>query len=136
MKSGNPPIYVSERGDIVKLNFSPQVGHEQAGYRPALILSPTRYNQISSLALMCPITNQSKGWSFEVALSEGMQTTEVVLSDQLKSSEGMQTTGVVLSDQLKSFDWRSRQVKFVERVSDEFVLEVLAKVETLLSFTL
>ncbi len=119
MKSGNPSIYVPERGDIVKLNFSPQIGHEQAGYRPALILSPARYNQISSLALMCPITNQSKGWSFEVEISEGMQT-----------------TGVVLSDQVKSFDWRSRQVKFVERVTDELVEEVLAKVETLLSFTM
>jgi mRNA interferase MazF len=117
MKSGSPSIYVPDRGDIVKLNFSPQEGHEQAGYRPALILSPARYNKLSSLALMCPITNQSKGWRFEVELAEEMQT-----------------TGVILSDQVKSFDWRSRQVKFVERVPDKLVQEVLAKIETLLSF--
>jgi mRNA interferase MazF len=117
MKSGNRSTYVPDRGDIVKLNFSPQEGHEQAGYRPALILSPARYNQLSSLALMCPITNQSKGWRFEVELSEKLQT-----------------TGMVLSDQVKSFDWRARQVNFVERVSDELVEEVLAKIETLLSF--
>jgi mRNA interferase MazF len=117
MKSGNSPLYIPDRGDIVKLNFSPQAGHEQAGYRPALILSPARYNRLSSLALMCPITNQSKGWRFEVELSEEMQT-----------------TGVVLSDQVKSFDWRARQVKFIERVPDEFGQEVLAKIDTLLSF--
>jgi mRNA interferase MazF len=118
MKSGKPSTYTPDRGDIVKLNFSPQEGHEQAGYRPALILSPARYNQISSLALMCPITNQSKGWRFEVELDEQMHT-----------------TGVVLSDRLKSFDWRARQVKFVERAPDELVEEVLAKIDTLLSFS-
>ncbi len=115
MKAGNPSSYIPDRGDIVKLNFSPQEGHEQAGYRPALILSPARYNKISSLALMCPITSQSKGFRFEVALTEELQT-----------------TGVILSDQVKSFDWRARQVKFVERVSEELVEEVLAKIETLL----
>lgn len=118
MKSGNPSIYIPDRGDIVKLNFSPQEGHEQAGDRPALILSPARYNKLSSLALMCPITNQSKGWRFEVELSEEIQI-----------------TGVVLSDQVKSFDWRARQVKFVERVPDELVEEVMAKIETLLTFS-
>ena len=116
MKSGEPSRYVPNRGDIVKLNFSPHEGHEQAGYRPALILSPARYNQLSSLALMCPITNQSKGFRFEVALVEGMQT-----------------TGVILSDQIKSFDWRARQVKFVEKAPDDLVEEVLSKLETLLS---
>ncbi len=118
MKSGNSSVYIPDRGDIVKLNFSPQEGHEQAGYRPALILSPSRYNKLSSLALMCPITNQSKGFRFEVALIEEMQT-----------------TGVVLSDQVKSFDWRARQVKFIERVPEELVEEVLSKIETLLRFS-
>lgn len=108
--------YIPDRGDVVKLNFSPQEGHEQAGYRPALILSPVRYNALSSLALMCPITNQSKGFSFESRLLEGMKT-----------------TGVVLSDQVKSFDWRARQVKFVEKAPAELVEEVLAKIEALLS---
>lgn len=116
MKSGRSPGYVPDRGDIVKLNFSPQSGHEQAGYRPALILSPAAYNKLSSLALMCPITNQVKGYQFEVALTEEMET-----------------TGVVLSDQVKSFDWRARQAKFIEKAPIDVVEEVLAKVEALLS---
>jgi mRNA interferase MazF len=115
MKSGKQAQYVPDRGDIVKLNFSPQEGHEQAGYHPALILSPARYNKLSSLALMCPITNQSKGFRFEVVLEE------------------RRTTGVVLSDQVKSFDWRARQVKFIEKAPDYLVEEVLAKIETLLT---
>lgn len=116
MKSGSSSRYVPERGDIVKLNFSPQQGHEQAGYRPALILSPSKYNALTSLALMCPITNQSKGFLFEAALIEGMKT-----------------TGVVLSDQVKSFDWRAREVKFIEKAPVSLVEEVLAKTEALLS---
>lgn len=115
MKSGSRSIYIPDRGDIVKLSFDPQQGHEQAGYRPAIILSPARYNKLSSLALMCPITNQSKGFLFEVALLDGMTT-----------------SGVVLSDQVKSFDWRVRRVKFVEQAPDELVGEVLAKLESLL----
>lgn len=115
MKSGSP-IYVPDRGDIVYLNFSPHQGREQGYARPAIILSPALYNQMSSLALMCPITNQSKGLRFEVPLLDGMQT-----------------TGVVLSDQVKSFDWKARQVRFVEKAPTELIDEVLAKVETLLS---
>lgn len=116
MKSGKRALYVPDRGDIVKLNFSPQEGHEQAGYRPTLILSPIAYNRLTSLALMCPITNQVKGFRFEVLLPEELET-----------------TGVVLSDQVKSFDWRSRQVRFVEKTSIDTIEEVLAKVSTLLS---
>ncbi|PSB21262.1 mRNA-degrading endonuclease [Phormidesmis priestleyi ULC007] len=115
MKSGKRRVYVPDRGDIVKLSFDPQEGHEQAGYRPAIILSPARYNNLSSLALMCPITNQSKGFSFEVRLMEEMIT-----------------SGVILSDQVKSFDWRSRRAKFVEKAPDALIEEVLAKLETLL----
>ncbi|OKH28454.1 type II toxin-antitoxin system PemK/MazF family toxin [Chroogloeocystis siderophila] len=115
MKSGNS-IYVPDRGHIVYLNFSPHRGREQGYERPAIILSPIRYNRMASLALMCPITNQSKGLRFEVQLTDGMQT-----------------TGVILSDQIKSFDWKARQARFVEKASAELVEEVLAKVETLLS---
>jgi mRNA interferase MazF len=114
MKSGSRSSYIPERGDIVKLNFSPQVGYEQAGFCPALILSPSKYNKFSSLALMCPITNQAKGYRFEVPLGDKMET-----------------SGVVLSDQVKSFDWRSRQVKFVEQAPSDLVDEVLAKIATL-----
>ncbi len=100
----------------MKLSFDPQEGHEQAGYRPAIILSPARYNNLSSLALMCPITNQSKGFLFEVQLVEEMTT-----------------SGVILSEQVKSFDWRARRVKFVEKAPGELIEEVLARLETLLS---
>lgn len=116
MKSGSQAPYVPDRGDIVYLDFSPHLGREQGRKRPGIILSPLKYNRMASLALMCPITSQSKGLLFEVPLVEGMQT-----------------TGVVLSDQIKSFDWKARQVKFIEKAPEDLVEEVLAKVETLLS---
>lgn len=116
MKSGRPKkTYVPDRGDIVYVNFSPDQGHEQGYARPAIILSPLRYNRVSSLALMCPITSQAKGYGFEVLLSEGMKT-----------------TGVVLSDQVKSFDWKARAVEFVEKAPPGLTEEVLAKLEVLL----
>ena len=92
-----------------------QQGHEQHGYRPVLVISPIRYNQISSLVLACPITSKSKGLKFEVPLSENMKT-----------------EGVVLSDQIKTLDWKSRRVKFVETVSTDLIEEVQAKLETLI----
>lgn len=116
MKSGERTIYVPERGDIVIVDFSPHQGREQGFKRPAIILSPSKYNKLTSLSLMCPITTKSKGFLFEVHLFEGMQT-----------------VGVVLSDQIKSFDWKARQVKFIEKAPIELTEEVLAKVETLLS---
>lgn len=116
MKSGSQTIYVPERGDIVYLDFSPHQGREQGYKRPGIILSPIKYNRMASLALMCPITNQSKGLRFEVPLDDDMKT-----------------TGFVLSDQVKSFDWKARQVKFIEKASTELIEEVLAKVETLLT---
>ena len=117
MKSGKQKIYAPERGDIIRLNFTPHQGHEQGFERPAIILSPIQYNTLTSLALMCPITSKSKGFRFEVQLLDGMKT-----------------VGVVLSDQIKSFDWKARQVKFIEQAPTELVEEVLAKVETLLMY--
>lgn len=116
MKSGDRVAYIPERGDIVRVNFSPYQGREQGYQRPAIVLSPSKYNSIASLALMCPLTSKSKGFRFEVLLSDGMQT-----------------TGVVLSDQIKSFDWKARQVEFIEKAPIELMEEVLAKVETLLT---
>ncbi len=108
-KSGN--VYIPERGDIVFLDFSPHKGREQGFSRPALIVSPLKYNRMASLALMCPITNQTKGLRFEVPLVAEMQT-----------------NGVVLSDQVKSFDWRARQVRFIEKSPSNLVEEVLARI--------
>ncbi|MGL5939727.1 MAG: endoribonuclease MazF [Waterburya sp.] len=108
--------YIPERGDIIKLSFSPQLGREQAGFRPALVISPVAYNRKSHFILACPITNQIKGWRFEVILSESMKT-----------------SGVVLTDQIRVLDWQARSVKFVEKASLDVVEEALAKISTLVS---
>ncbi len=107
--------YVPDRGDAVWLQFNPQAGHEQAGRRPALVLSPAAYNGKVGLAVLCPITSQSKGYPFEVAIST------------------RNLTGVVLSDQVKSLDWRVRQAEMIERVPDKVVQEVLARLSALLA---
>ena len=77
--------FVPERGDIVKMSFDPQSGHEQAGWRPALVVSPALYNRASSLALLCPITSRAKGYPFEVALPDGLGVSGVILADQIRS---------------------------------------------------
>ena len=107
--------YVPDRGDVVWLQFNPQTGHEQSGIRPALVISPKSYNSRVGLALFCPITNKVKGYPFEVDIPE----------DQKAS-------GTILSDQIKSLDWRVRKAKKIERVPDEIIEEVLAKIESLI----
>ena len=97
------------------LTFTPQAGHEQAGHRPALVLSPRDYNDKTSLALFCPITSKVKGYPFEVAL----RATSTV-------------TGVVLSDQIKSLDWRARCARFACNGSPQVVSEVLEQLAVLL----
>lgn len=106
--------YIPERGDIIKLSFSPQMGREQAGYRPALVISPKPYNRISHFVLACPITNQIKGWRFEVILTDTMKT-----------------SGVILSDQIRVLDYSVRGAKFVEKATASVVEETLAKIATL-----
>lgn len=107
--------YVPDRGDAVWLQFNSQAEHEQAGRRPALVLSPAAYNGKVGLAVLCPITSHSKGYPFEVAIST------------------RKLTGVVLSDQVKSLDWRVRQAEMIERVPDAVVQDVLAKLSALLA---
>ena len=107
--------YVPERGDVVWVSFNPQAGHEQAGRRPAVVLSPKMYNGKVGLAILCPITNQSKGYPFEVAVPQEADV-----------------TGVILSDQVKSLDWRVRKAEFKARLPEEVINEVLAKLGTLL----
>ena len=111
----SPVRYVPERGDIVWLTFNPQAGREQAGRRPALVLSPAPYNRRASLALVCPITNQAKGYPFEVALPKGLSI-----------------AGVILADHIKSADWAARRAEFVDKVSSEVIAEVTAKLRPLL----
>jgi len=78
-------LTVPERGDLVWLDFDPQAGHEQAGRRPAIVLSEAQFNELTEFAVVCPITNQLKGYPFEVSLPDGLPFTGVVLTDQFKS---------------------------------------------------
>ena len=108
-------VYVPERGEVVWLNFNPQAGHEQAGHRPALVLSPASYNLKTGLMLCCPITSQVKGYPFEVPVT---------------GDAGI--AGAILADQVKSLDWRVRQATLKGRVSPETIAMVLARARALL----
>ncbi|TLU81898.1 MAG: endoribonuclease MazF [Chlorobium sp.] len=107
--------YTPDRGDLVWIAFNPQVGHEQAGRRPALVLSPAAYNSKVGLALLCPITTRIKGYPFEVLLPEGLKI-----------------NGAVLSDQIKSLDWKVRQAEFICQLPTAAFDEVLQKLNALL----
>jgi len=107
--------YVPERGDAVWLDFNPQSGHEQAGRRPALVISPRAYNEKVGLALFCPITSHVKGYPFEVTIPKNLAV-----------------NGVVLADQIKNLDWRARNAKFIVRLPPNAIGEVLNKISTLL----
>lgn len=107
--------YVPNSGDIVWLTFNPQAGHEQAGRRPALILSPESYNGKVNLALCCPITNQIKGYPFEVLIPAGLKI-----------------SGAVLADQIKSLDWKVRQAEFICQIPSPTLDEVVQKLAVLL----
>lgn len=108
--------YIPDRGDAVWITFNPQAGHEQAGRRPAIVLSPAAYNGKVGLAILCPITNQQKGYPFEVIIPAGLKV-----------------TGVILSDQVKSLDWRVRQAELIATLPQQTVAEVLSKLNTLLA---
>jgi len=112
MKSGR---YVPDRGDLVWLSFSPQSGHEQAGRRPAICLSPKKYNAKTSLGIFCPITTKEKGYPFEVKLPEGLPV-----------------SGVILADQVRSLDWKARKAEFIAKAPKEILEEVLNLIHLLL----
>lgn len=107
--------YAPDRGDAVWVTFNPQAGHEQAGRRPALVLSPVAYNRKVGLAVFCPITNQIKGYPFEVVLPDGLKI-----------------TGVILSDQVKNLDWKARDTKLICKLPPSVTDEALRKLNTLL----
>jgi mRNA interferase MazF len=108
--------YIPERGDVVWLTLHPQAGHEQAGRRPALVLSPKQYNGRVGLAIFCPLTSQVKGYPFEVEVRH----------------QEPRVHGVILSDQVKSLDWRARQAEFICIRPQELVTEVLDKLRLLI----
>ena len=108
--------YVPDRGDVVWITLSPKAGHEQAGRRPAVIISPAAYNGKVGLAIMCPITSQIKGYPFEVLIPLGLAV-----------------TGAVLADQVKSLDWSARKAELIGSLPEATITEVLQKLNTLLS---
>jgi mRNA interferase MazF len=105
--------YVPEAGDIVWLQFDPQAGHEQAGYRPAVVISPSSYNAKTGLMVCCPMTTQIKGYPFEVEMTA-------------------RGAGVVLADQVKSLDWRVRKAKRKGNVTADELADVRAKIFALI----
>ena len=107
---------IPDIGDVVIVDFNPQAGHEQAGKRPALVLSPKSFNKITGFAWCCPITNQAKGYPFEVII-EGTK----------------KTTGVILTDQMKSLDWSARNLHKVDKINADCLSKVKAIVATILS---
>lgn len=106
---------VPDRGHLVWLSLDPQSGHEQAGRRPALVLSPRSYNGPVSLALFCPVTSKAKGYPFEVP-----------------PPPGLLVSGVVLADHVKCLDWRSRRAEYIDKGPEEVVAEVVRRLGLLL----
>jgi mRNA interferase MazF len=101
---------------VIWISFNPQAGHEQSGRRLAVVVSPAAYNGKVGLAILCPVTNQIKGYPFEVIIPQGLKV-----------------TGAVLSDQAKSLDWRARKAELICRLPDPVTNDVLKKLATLLS---
>jgi len=110
-----PQNYVPDRGDFVWVSLSPTSGHEQAGRRPALVVSPQSYNRKTGLCVLCPATRQAKGYAFEVTIAE---------------ANGV--TSVVLADHLRNVDWKARNIQLIHRVSDSELAEVVARIDALL----
>ncbi len=107
--------YIPDSGDIVWITLNPQAGHEQAGRRPALVLSPVSYNGKVGLAILCPITSQIKGYPFEVVIPDGLEI-----------------NGAILSDQVKSLDWKVRKAEFGCKLPSSTYNEVVQKLSTLI----
>ena len=108
--------YVPDRGDVIWIILSPQAGHEQSGRRPALILSPKAYNGKVNLAIMCPVTNQTKGYPFEVTIPAGLAI-----------------SGAILADQVKNLDWQVRKAELICKLPDAVVDETLQRLNILLN---
>ncbi len=109
--------YVPDCGDLVWITLNPQAGHEQAGRRPAIVLSPKEYNGKTGLAIFCPITSQVKGYPFEVLLPKGLSV-----------------AGAILSDQVKSLDWHARNVELICTLPAKTISEVIQRLSLLLYF--
>lgn len=107
--------YIPDRGHIVWISLYPQVGHEQTGRRPAVVLSPAAYNSKTRLAIFCPVTSVIKAYPFEVFIADNLEI-----------------KGVILSDQVKSLDWKIRNAEYICEVSRATMDEVLKKLHMLI----
>lgn len=107
------PAFVPDAGDVVWLEFDPQMCHEQAGRRPAVVLGPANYNRKTGLMVCCPMTTRIKGYPFEVLLAS-------------------QPGSAVLSDQVKNLDWRARRASRKSKVTDLELRLVRAKLRALI----
>ena len=105
--------YVPDQGDIVWLHFDPQAGHEQAGHRPAVVLSPASYNGARGMMVCCPMTSKIKGYPFEVVITQNPPS-------------------AILADQIKSLDWRARKATKKGKVAKAALMDVQAKIRALL----
>lgn len=103
----NPIDFFPRRGDVIKVDFDPVMGHEQGGHRPALVLSANNYNRVVGLVIVVPITLRAKGYPFEVPIPDGHKV-----------------KGVILADHVKCIDWRKRGAKLLETLPDEILTEV------------
>jgi mRNA interferase MazF len=106
--------YTPNRGDIVWLDFNPQLGHEQKGRRPAIVISHKSYNEKVGLCFFCPITSKEKGYPFEVKIN------------------GEKINGCVLSDQIKSLDWKVRNIEYIEKVNEKIMNEIVEKIKVII----
>ena len=107
--------YVPDRGDLVWITLNPIAGHEQAGRRPAMVISPRSYNRKTGLCIICPATRQAKGYAFEV---------------EIANPDG--TTTVVLADHIRNVDWKTRNILWIRRVTDAELSDVVARIDALL----
>ncbi len=109
------PNYLPDRGDLVWITLNPIAGHEQAGRRPAMVISPRSYNRKTGLCVLCTATRQAKGYAFEV---------------EITNSDG--STTVVLADHLRNVDWKARNIQLIRRVSEAELSGVVARIDALL----
>ncbi len=106
--------YIPDKGNIIWIHLESRKGHEQKGRRPALVLTPQRYNEVNDLMMVCPITSRDRKFPFQIPF------------------QGEKVGGLIMIDQLRTIDWKSRQVEFVEFLDEEIQQEVTAKLETIL----
>lgn len=108
-------VFIPAQGDVISIDFDPQSGHEQAGRRPALVLSTSAYNDSTGLAVMCPITKRAKGYNFEVPVPPGQDV-----------------YGVILADQVKCLDWTTRDTTYICSLPISVLKEVVARINALI----